>query len=431
MMSFTRLYQIAKKDLLLLSRDRSGLFFTIGFPLVMAIFFGTAFSGGASKAGISLAIADLDQSPASIQYISELKKSSALRITEMSSEQAQQKVHTGKVAAFLIIPKGYAETRKNMFDPLVPEVQLGIDPSKKAAAGMLEGVLMAQAAEDMQAAFTDATQLSGQVKQSIEQLNNKPDTDPELVSFLGTLDHFLNSQKNKPMQNSQNNSFQQGSSGAFTPLKITIQDVQRKSNQPHNAYAISFPQGIIWGVIGAISTFSLALVSEIRQGTLGRLSSTPISRMSVLGGKALACFATILTVSFLLIIIGIVAFGIDVQSWSVLILTLLSTGIGFSGLMMLLSVLGKTEKAASGISWAILMLMSMLGGGMIPLMFMPKWMAAFADVSPIKWAILSLEGSLWRGFGIIEVLPSITLLITLGAACFVLASYRFNKMEIS
>ncbi len=37
---------LAKKDLLLLVRDKAGLFFALGFPLVMAVFFGTIFGGG-------------------------------------------------------------------------------------------------------------------------------------------------------------------------------------------------------------------------------------------------------------------------------------------------------------------------------------------------------------------------------------------------
>ncbi|RME31948.1 MAG: ABC transporter permease, partial [Candidatus Zixiibacteriota bacterium] len=45
-----------------------------------------------------------------------------------------------------------------------------------------------------------------------------------------------------------------------------------------------------------------------------------------------------------------------------------------------------------------MLVMSMTGGGMIPLMFMPRWMSAVGTISPVKWSILAMEGAIWRGF---------------------------------
>ena len=54
------------KDLRLLARDRMGFFFTFIFPLMIAIFFGTMFSGsGREPRGLSIALVDEDQSPES------------------------------------------------------------------------------------------------------------------------------------------------------------------------------------------------------------------------------------------------------------------------------------------------------------------------------------------------------------------------------
>ena len=44
------------------------------------------------------------------------------------------------------------------------------------------------------------------------------------------------------------------------------------------------------------------------------------------------------------------------------------------------------------------MLMAMFGGGMIPLVFMPKFMQTLSNFSPAKWSVLALEGAIWRGF---------------------------------
>ncbi|WP_456408245.1 ABC transporter permease, partial [Thiolapillus sp.] len=110
-----------------------------------------------------------------------------------------------------------------------------------------------------------------------------------------------------------------------------------------------------------------------------------------------------------------------------LLLAILASALGFTGLMMLLSVLGKTEKSASGMTWAVLMIMAMVGGGMIPLFAMPRWMAGLGQFSPVQWTVMSFEGALWRQFSVAEVLPYVLMLALLGAGGFLLGSYLFER----
>jgi hypothetical protein len=68
--------------------------------------------------------------------------------------------------------------------------------------------------------------------------------------------------------------------------------------------------------------------------------------------------------------------------------------------MMMVAGLGRTEQAAAGVGWALLMPMAMLGGAMMPQGIMPPWLQTIGQVSPIKWAILGIEGAVWRASGI-------------------------------
>ena len=61
-----------------------------------------------------------------------------------------------------------------------------------------------------------------------------------------------------------------------------------------------------------------------------------------------------------------------------------------------------------------MLVMSMTGGGMIPLIAMPAWMQAVSNFSLVKWAILSVEGAVWRGFTWGEVLPALAVCIGAG-----------------
>jgi ABC-2 type transport system permease protein len=100
----------------------------------------------------------------------------------------------------------------------------------------------------------------------------------------------------------------------------------------------------------------------------------------------------------------------------------------FVGIMILMSVIGRSEEAVSGAAWGANMLMAMFGGGMIPLAFMPRFMVPLSQASPVKWSILSLEGAIWRGFTAAEMMLPCAILLGVGAACLALGAVRLSRM---
>jgi len=427
-----RWWDIAKKDWLLLGRDKMSLFFTLVFPLLMAIFFGTAFSGGSKSARISLAVVDQDNTAASREWVHKLAESDSLEIQSLPLEDARDRVRRGKLTAFLVIPPGFGQAHQGVFDPLVPEVKLGVDPGQKAVAGLLEGVLMSQAAKDMQDAMSQPEETLEQFDKNLDQWRKSPEADPKTITALEELRRSLDVlMRETPAETGRDG--QRGDNAAmagFTPLKIEKVDIQRQRAGPVNAYTVSFPQGIVWGVMSVLMAFALSLVNEISQGTMGRLLSMPVSRSDVLSGKALGCFITIVAVMVVILLVGVAVFGISIRSPLVLALAIFSTAVGFTGLMMLLSVFGKTEKQASGLVWPVMMVMAMFGGGMIPVMAMPQWMANLGEFSPVKWTILSLEGGLWRQFSLADAMPYAVLLLGFGAVTFLLGRYLFARKQV-
>ena len=195
---------------------------------------------------------------------------------------------------------------------------------------------------------------------------------------------------------------------------------------PGSAYAITFPQGVVWGLIGTAAGFAVSIVVERTRGTLFRLQTAPISRTSVLGGKALACFISIVLMTAVLYTLAFFVFRLKPLSVPLLILAVASSAVAFVGVMMLLAVSGKTEQAVGGIGWAVLIVMSMLGGGMIPLFFMPSWMKTIGTFSPVKWSVLAMEGAVWRGFSLEEMLKPCGILIAVGVVCFTIGVRVFD-----
>jgi ABC-2 type transport system permease protein len=103
------------------------------------------------------------------------------------------------------------------------------------------------------------------------------------------------------------------------------------------------------------------------------------------------------------------------------------TAICFSGVMMIVSNLGKSEQSVSGVGWGINLMMAMLGGCMIPVMFMPAFIQQASVISPVRWAILAIEGSVWRSFSWGEMLPACAVLIGIGAFGFAAGIWLLSR----
>jgi ABC-2 type transport system permease protein len=159
-----------------------------------------------------------------------------------------------------------------------------------------------------------------------------------------------------------------------------------------------------------------------------RLQVAPVSRFEILAGKALACFMTVILVIVILTILGVML-GMQPKSYGLLALAAFCVAFCFVGIMMVMSVLGKTEASVNGAGWAINMVMAMLGGAMIPVMFMPAFIQKFSVISPIKWGILSIEGAIWREFTLAEMALPCAVMLTVGALGLVVGTAILSRSE--
>jgi ABC-2 type transport system permease protein len=217
-----------------------------------------------------------------------------------------------------------------------------------------------------------------------------------------------------------------GTSGEWQPLKITKIDIARHYDGPRNAFDITFPQGVIWGLIGCMMSFGISLVTERTHGTFVRLRMAPLTRAQILGGKALSCFISIMFVEVMLLGVALL-FGVRPSSYAMLAVAGLSAAICFVGFMMLVAGMGKTEQTASGAAWAVLMPLSMIGGAMVPTFVMPAWIQSISFISPIRWTMLAIEGGVWRDYSVSEMALPCAILITIGIACFALGTRSLRE----
>jgi ABC-2 type transport system permease protein len=406
---------LAIKDLRVLARVKSGMFFAFAWPLVIAILFGAIFSpsgGGTRRMGVALA--DEDRSAGSKDFAALISHNENFSVLPASRARAIDLVRRGKRAAALVLPKGFGEASQQMFHGRPPQIEVWIDPSRKAEAAMIQGLLFQMTMEGFQKRMSDTGAIRAGIRKSIGELNGSRQNAP-MVRFLTNLDRTLGDLP-APSPGAG------GRQVSWQPLDIAQHDVSVQRAGPLNAYEVTFPQGLLWGVLGCAMAFAIGFVSERTGGTLFRLQMAPIGRAHLLAGKALACVAACLLIESVLLLIGRLGFHVVPSSWPLLVLAACSTVVAFVGVMMLVAGLGKTEQAAAGVGWAVMMPLAMFGGGMVPLVFMPRWMAQIGIISPVRWGILAVEGALWRGFSLQEMLLPCGILVVTGAVCFAIGT---------
>ena len=408
---------IAIKDLRMLIRVKSGFFFALGWPLVIAILFGAIFSGSSDGGPrrMAVALADDDQSAGSKAFAAQIAASPSFSVQACTRAEAIDLVHKGRLAAALILPKGFGNASDQLFRGRTPQVEVWIDPSHQAEAAMIQGNLFQMTMQQFQKKMSDSGAVRASLHQSIEDVKGSslpPGDRASLTRFLGSMDRAM---AEMPAASSAAGG---GPSANWQPLKIEQHDVAIRKEGPRNPFEITFPQGLLWGVLGCTMAFAIGFVSERTQGTLFRLQMAPIGRVHLVAGKALACAATCLFLETVLLTIGRLGFHVVPNNWGLMALAGVSTAVAFVGIMMLIAGLAKTEQAAGGVGWASMMPLAMFGGAMVPLVFMPHWMAQIGVLSPVRWGILAFEGALWRGFSFQEMLLPCGILLATGALCF-------------
>jgi ABC-2 type transport system permease protein len=411
---------LAVNDLRVLFRVKAGMFFTFAWPLVIAILFGAVFSGpsGGGSQRMAVALADEDQTAGSREFAARIASSRDFSVQPSSRSEAIDLVRRRQRAAALILTKGFGEASQQIFHGRPPQVEVWIDPTRQAEAAMIQGLLFQMTMEGFQKKMSDTGAMRAGLRKSLEEANSAGAPSGQrapLAPFLTSLDRALSEM---PAASSEAG----GQSPKWQPLNIEQHDVTIQREGPRNAYQVTFPQGLLWGVLGCAMAFGIGFVSERTQGTLFRLQMAPIGRAHLLAGKALACITACLLLESILLLVGRLGFHVVPNSWPLLMLAGFCTAVAFVGVMMLVAGLGKTEQAAAGVGWAVMMPLALFGGGMIPLVFMPRWMAQAGMISPVRWGILAIEGALWRGFSLPEMLLPCGILVATGAICFAIGT---------
>jgi ABC-2 type transport system permease protein len=200
--------------------------------------------------------------------------------------------------------------------------------------------------------------------------------------------------------------------GISLPYALIEEAVTSGNDVPYNGYAHSFAGMGIQFLLFAMIDMGVGILLERQRGLWKRLRSAPISRTSLLVGKALSSSVIALAVLLAAFLFAGIVFGVRVQGSLVGFLAV-SAGCALMAATfgLLIASIGKTPGGSRGVASLAVLLMVMLGGAWMPTFIFPAWLQRVTVVVPTRWAVDGLDAMTWRGLGIgAAVMPTLALI---------------------
>lgn len=170
-------------------------------------------------------------------------------------------------------------------------------------------------------------------------------------------------------------------------------------------------------------------IEERRNGISDRLMVGPKGALSLLSGK----FVFLTTVGFFqaIIICGVAYFFFDVpiltHSGSIF-LACLGTAMLASSIALLVASLCDTQAQMNTVSTFAVLLLSAVGGSMVPRFMMPGWLQQIGVATPNYWSIEAFYGILARGQSVIDLLMVWGVLFGGAGVCLILSALVSHKL---
>jgi ABC-2 type transport system permease protein len=171
-----------------------------------------------------------------------------------------------------------------------------------------------------------------------------------------------------------------------------------------------------------------SLLLERSGGTLVRLAAAPVRPIAIVLGKLLAIFVTGLT--SILVVWGVTTavFGADWGSPGGVISMCVGATLAMCGLGVFLTSLARNEREAFGISLIVGLLLSLLGGNLLPPGSLPEAFQVLSLGTPNGWALVGFGRLSLLGDPAAAVIGPFLVLVLIAAAAGALALPRLRRM---
>lgn len=406
-------WQLAKKDLLLLARDRRTLFILVALPLtfitILGISTGQLFSEREKARRVRLGVVDEDQSSLSTKLVSQVKELDALEVLELSERrEAKQSLAEGKLDVLVFIGSKYSAH--------VAELDLG--DVFYSTEGRLASRLTALDIHVESGAFLAS---AAQIVQELVFAFALQTIAPDVLKAREPL------QATRLLAKAREAREQRETTGeSEAPPRVA--PVQSRSSI---VYQTLVPAYTVMFVFFLVNFMARSFIGEREMGTLDRLRIAPITRTGLLLGKTFPFFVISLVQSALLFLAGKLVFGMSwgAEPWR-LVPVIVSTSLAATTLGLLVATVVHTEAQVSAYGNFLVLILAAVSGCLMPRSWQPELMQQVGLVTPHAWALIAYDQLLNREVPDLDVVRRCCLmLLTFAAGFFGLGWWRFRRMQ--
>ncbi len=392
--------KLFKKDLKIFFHDQRSVILTFLLPLILITLFAFAYGGIAGYDGrsepVNLLVADLDQTNSSIEIVNKIDSLEDMRISTSDSLRSKDLVIKGKYAAALIIYKGFQDSLE--VGNSMP-IELIYDRSRETEIGIIQQHLISTLMSSTGKII---------VKKSIE-------------NYLQ--DHFPEIDKNV-----RENILRTAVKDDNKKISVKWTSIVGEGNDTKLGLIQAVAGTAILMLLFSVAGVGTSILEEKENGTINRLLYSPLKGSTILYAKMLfAFFISILQLTSMFLFAGLIFkmdLGVNIPA---LILMIIATAFAVSSLGIFLAAIAKTRQQAQNLSTIIILIMSAIGGSMIPLFIMPSILQKIALLSVNYWGIQGFYDIFWRALPLEVILPRILILMSIGIIMTSVSIQLFKK----
>jgi len=305
-------------------RDRAAIFWTLAFPILFVVLFGSIFSGNGPDS-FQVGWVDRDGTPAAGGLRQAFAGVGLFELTDGEQEASLQQMRDGDLDAVIVVPAGLGEA---------------------IASGVSSGEPIALAV------YTDPSQQSQST--TIQQV---------VGQVVSTTNQTL--------------------SGRPPLLGVDIQALQT-SDIGAAAYFVPSILGMALMQLGIFA--AIPLVEQREKSILKRLGATPLRRWTLVGSNIVMRLLIALVQSVLIIGIGAVLFDVTIVGSLLLVAGFIILGsVTFISIGYVIASFAKTEESANALTSIVQFPLMFLSGIFFPIEFMPDFLRPVATLLPLTY----------------------------------------------